>query len=132
MSDVYNFSTTKDDLYWNRVVAEADPATNVILIVDELTDRRGDAGLVLLLRESFVDKLAEKYPNTRIAGTTLGDLYLDRQANPRSIITGFYLSILPALPVEEAEHQYVVVKNEIRHLLNLYNDKTVRVRVESF
>jgi hypothetical protein len=68
--DSYGFTTTKDDTYIFRVVDEAKPNVNIILLHDHNTET-GTQGVILLVRKSFL-QLAEKFPDLLLA-----DKFLD-------------------------------------------------------
>ena len=132
MADVYGFTTTTDDGFLVRVAEEAADDTNFIIVTGKETTSN-ERLLVILIRNEVVEKIADVDPQAKIAGQTFGELYFDvtlknRQVEPEYDFFALYFNGSQ----EEIEREIVVVRNEIRRLNNLVNDRTVRVTVESF
>lgn len=70
-SDVYGFTTTREDQYFERVLAEAAPDTKVILVTHKDVVA-GKKDHILFVRKNFLN-IAEKYPKLTLATLPLSD-----------------------------------------------------------
>lgn len=128
VSDVYGFTTTLDDTYLDRVVAESDK--NVLIVHESSTVVEGHY-VYVLVREDYILDVAEKYPNEVFLGKELGEVLLGAAENSARLVDG-YLSVYSNLLTKD---QAVTLINEVRHevsrLNNLATGRTLRVTVES-
>jgi hypothetical protein len=124
--DVYSFTTIPDDTYLERVIAEAKPNVNFILVTDKDTELRGATGAVLLVNVGLF-ALADFYPDLVIAGKTLLEgRELAIQAE------GEWVPVTFIGDKEAVEEKLETVRQQIRAINNKLYGRTVKVTVESF
>ena len=132
MADVYSFTTTVKDAYLNRVIEEAPKDSNFIAIHEILTvpSRDGEryANLYVLVKEGFLNAVAEKYPNHVFMKHELGDTLLSG-INMNQAIAGYYAFSKIGIPVKEQYEAEVFLWNEINRLKNLASDRVVKVTI---
>lgn len=132
MADVYSFTTTVKDAYLKRVIEEAPKDSNFIAVHEILTVPSSDgeryANLYVLVKESFLNAVAEKYPNHVFLKHELGDTLLSR-INMHQEISGYYTFAKTGVPVDEQYEAEVFVWNEINRLNNLASDRVVKVTI---
>lgn len=132
MADVYSFTTTYTDNYLTRVVNEAPKDSNFIAVHEVLTvsvdgdERFGN--LLVLVKESFLNAVAEKYPNHVFLKHELGELLLT-SVNGVQEVPGYYTFEKHGVPVSEQYEAEVFIWNEINRMKNLASDRIVKVTI---
>jgi hypothetical protein len=124
--DVYSFTTTNDDAYLERVIAEAKPHVNFILVTDRDTERAGLAGSILLVNLR-VFSLADKYPDLVLAGKTLVE---GREVAIKA--DGTWVPVVFLGGESDVQEKLETVRQQIRAINNKLHGRTVKVTVESF
>lgn len=127
-SDTYGFTTDTQDGYFSRVLEEASPETN-FLIVTESSTLTGITGMVLFAKAEVIEKLGNVYPNERLAGVELGDWILHNLNG--SFVPGYYTAVCGPFDREVAAEQAEALRNEINRLENILTGRILRVTVES-
>ena len=137
MSDRYGFTTDREDNYFTRVVAEANPDTNFIIV----TERDTIAGPVLqaaVLVRKVVLVLGLVLPELPLAGKTLGDWLTDAVKTDLPVILDggevnpWTYALIQSDNQEAVDEELERIRNEVRRIENIVDGKTVRVTVESF
>lgn len=129
MADVYSFTTTQEDDYVDRVVVEASKGKNVFLLREHNTATKNEHVFVLI-REEYLNKLANKYPNEQFCGETLGDLLLMGLQNEWRLVPGFRVMLAFDQSSFEADKLLTAAKNDTKRLQNLDSGRVIRVTVE--
>jgi len=143
MSDFYTFRTTNDDNYVQRVVDEASPKTNFLLIQDE-DKLTGNKGLIVMVRNK-ITALGALFPELRIGDPTLHEWLVQslKQSAEKYIGTNdingdtekaseeFTSLVIEGNP-EGIESARQTIEHQIRHINNILTGRTVQVEVQSF
>jgi hypothetical protein len=133
MADVYSFTTTTQDSYLTRVVEEAPDDKDFIVVAETLTTD-ADAGenrlynLYLLIREEYLDMVADNYPNHVFLKHELGDVRTKGLVNQNQV-PGYYTFTKLSVPKSELDSVEVSLSNEINRLKNLAEDRIIKVTV---
>jgi hypothetical protein len=133
MADVYSFTTTTQDPYLTRVVEEAPDDKDFIVVAETLTTD-ADAGenrlynLYLLIREAYLDMVADNYPNHVFLKHELGDVRMKGLVNQNQV-PGYYTFTKLSVPKSELDSVEVSLSNEINRLKNLAEDRIIKVTV---
>lgn len=126
-SDVYSFTTTQNDTYWPRVLDEANPNVNFILVAEKSSEH--DSYLANLFIRLNVFGLADTYPDLQIAGKTLleGREHAIQQADDSEWVQVMILGF-----PEVVKAKLETIRQQIRSINNKLSGKTLKVSVESF
>jgi hypothetical protein len=126
-SDTYTFTTNVNDDYSDRVVAEAQPTTNFLLLRDH--DRRdGSEAIIVLARKSALESIPDQFDDLYLGGATIGEWKEHlTECTLYDPFTGLVTS-----DVEDVPRELENLRHEIRRIKNIVEEKYIKVAVESF
>jgi len=137
MSDRYGFTTDREDNFFERVVAEANPDTNFIIVTERDTIAGPVPQAAVLVRKTVL-VLGLVLPELPLAGKTLGDWLTDAVKIDLPLIKDgetvnpWTYALIQSDNQEAVDEELERIRNEVRRIENIVNGKTVRVTVESF
>ena len=125
-SDTYTFTTNVKDDYSTRVVDEAKPETNFLLLLAH--DRRdGYNGIVVIARKTAIEHVPDQFDDLDLGGATIGEWkerILPATDRPfQGLVTS---------DVEDAARELENLRHQIRRIKNILEEKYIKVAVESF
>jgi hypothetical protein len=121
--DSYSFTTYSDDVYLNRIIDEAKPSTNFILI-DDHDKSTGQRFVGVLVRSNILD-IADEYPEL-----TLGPLKLYEVLDIALNAGQQFVYVVG--PTDNPTRILERLRHDIRRIKNVLEGKTVKVTVELF
>lgn len=126
-SNAYTFRTTHDDDYLERVMEEADPKANFLLVTDD--DKfTGERGMFTLVRKE-VTALSYIFPHLKLGDLSLGE-YMDHALEmPKNQP---FVALYTSGPREEIDRLNETTEHDIRHINNIMTGRTTQVTVQSF
>ncbi len=144
MENVYGFTTTPNDVYFDRVLAEASPETNFILSTERNTvaDEGANASIVAI-RKNALAKAAHLIPFETLCERELVDIFTEvMEEDVTKVLSGtvaledingnefvlFQGMDDDATVTAKAE----TVRHEIRRIANVLANRVIRVTVESY
>jgi hypothetical protein len=137
MSDVYSFTTTPDDNFFRRIVQEANPKTNFIVVTERSTIYGPNPSAALLVRKDVL-LLGLVLPTLPLAGKTLGEWLVDTVNGDFTAGEGsstykspWTYALIQSDDQDAVDEELERIRNEARRIENIVNDRTVRVTVES-
>lgn len=133
--DTYGFTTTTDDRFFDRVIEEADPDTNFIIIKARNTvTGDGDNTAIILVRKA-VFVLALAIPEEKFAGRTLVawvEEIVNDAADAIESEQEFDLWTAVVVEGEGVAAELDAIRHQIRRINNVLDRRIVRVEVESY
>ena len=128
--NAYSFRTVENDEYIDRVIAEADPKTNFMIVVDE-DKLTGNLILFTLIRPS-VTILSVLMPELYLGELPLS-AYFERAVEVKDTEEEKEFVVLRTEgDAEEIQSLAETVEHDIRHIKNIITGRTVQVTVSSF
>jgi hypothetical protein len=140
--DTYGFTTDSEDTYFDRILAEASPETNIIVTTERNTvaDEGNNAALVAIRKNALL-QAALIVPYETFAGRELHDILvetIERDADEATkageiVASGTDWVIFQGTgnDAEIATHTETA-RHEARRIINVLNGRVVRVTVESY
>ena len=131
MSNVYSFTTKLDDNYLTRVLLEAPKNSNIIAIHEILTvpvEGERDANFYVLVKEDYLNTVADKYPDHVFLKHELGAVVLSGMTSGQRV-PGYYTFEKSDVPVSEQYEAEAFIFSEVSRLKNLATDRIVKVSV---
>lgn len=127
MSDQYGFTTFHSDNYFQRVVNEAAPETNILLI-EEKDTVENLISFNVIIRRPFFEMVAHFYPELAIGGVSLGEMLMAYNSGKTLVEVGENgKGVIKELDSKEED---VVVHGSVRIDPSVYDVSAIRRNFE--
>ncbi len=125
--NAYTFRTTSEDSYITRVVAEADPTTNFLIVVED--DKATGERTVYTLVRKHITALSLLMPELTIDSVPLGE-FLVQALGPQE--NQEFVTLGTKGDRETMDSYLETVEQDIRHIKNIITNRQTQVTVQSF
>lgn len=136
MENTYGFTTTANDEYYDRVLAEASPETNFIIATERNTVTGDGQNFVTMFVRKRVFVFGLLIPDATIAGTPLFELlvgaaedYRDNGSETDQVGDEWSQVVVYS---DDVPAELETLRHEIRRIDNVLNGRVLRVTVESY